>query len=201
LKKEWLKKILFPLGKYTKEEVYKMAEKDGFGFYLYRKQSQDFCYVSDKSMKSFLEKEIGIEPGPILDTKGNILGNHEGLHFYTIGQRKGIEVPNGPYYVVGIEPKKNALIVAKQELDNYLYKQEVTLSPYNMLIPTPKKSLKVDAKIRYAQPLAKATLFPPKKDKLVLKFAIPQRAITLGQYVVFYKGNKCLGSGRIIEIK
>jgi len=233
LKKEWLKKILFPLGKYTKDEVYKMAKEAGFGFYLYRKQSQDFCYVSDKSMKSFLEKEIGIEPGPIVDAasvchsrvggnlKNNkqphVLGKHNGLHFYTIGQRKGIEIPNGPYYVIGMDAKKNTLIVGKEDLDDHLYKQEVQLSPYNLFIDSPKKEIKVEAKIRYAQISAKATLLPITrchsragglapgggnlKDSLILKFSSPQRAITLGQYAVFYKGNRCLGSGRIIKIK
>jgi len=201
LKKEWLKKILFPLGEYTKDEVYKMAKDAGFGFYLYRKQSQDFCYVSDKSMKSFLEKEIGIEKGNIVDAKGKILGKHNGLHFYTIGQRKGIEIPNGPYYVIGMDAKKNTLIVGKEDLDDYLYKQEVHLSPYNLLVDPPNKETRVEAKIRYAQISAKATLYMPEKNKLILKFSQPQRAITLGQFAVFYKGNRCLGSGRIIKIK
>lgn len=255
LKKEWLPKILFPLGKYNKEKVFEMAAAAGFGFYLYRKQSQDFCYVSDKSMKAFLEKEIGKEPGNIVDLKGKVLGKHNGLHFYTIGQRKGVEIPNGPWFVTGIDPEKNELIVTKLGTSPSLFKKEVILEPCNLLIKSLKKPMKVDAKIRYAQDLAKATLSichsredchsreggnlcchsredchsraggnlcnpssskslipdpstagrqvrndKKKTTTLKLIFDTPQRAITLGQFAVFYKGKKCLGAGRIMEI-
>jgi len=199
LKKEWLRKIIFPLGKYNKDQVYEMAQEAGFGFYLYRKQSQDWCYVSDKAMKAFLEKEIGIHPGNIIDSQGNILGKHNGLHFYTIGQRKGVEIPNGPWFVTGMNPQKNELIVTKLGTSPSLFKKEVILEPYNLLIKPFKKSLKVEAKIRYAQELSKATLYPPKNNQIRLVFTEPQRAITLGQFAVFYKGKKCLGSGRIME--
>ncbi|MFA7685908.1 MAG: tRNA 2-thiouridine(34) synthase MnmA [Candidatus Gracilibacteria bacterium] len=204
LKKEWLPRIFFPLGGYTKEKVFEMAKKAGFGFYLYRKQSQDFCYVSDKSMKAFLEKEIGIQPGNIVDSQGKVLGKHKGLHFYTIGQRKGVEIPNGPWFVTGVDPKKNELIVTKLGTSLSLFKKEVILSPYNLLVKTFNKPMKVEAKIRYGQDLSKATLYPPEKgakhkDTLKLIFDTPQRAVTLGQFAVFYKSKKCLGAGRIME--
>ncbi|MFA6917450.1 MAG: tRNA 2-thiouridine(34) synthase MnmA [Candidatus Gracilibacteria bacterium] len=251
LKKEWLPRILFPLGTYTKDKVFEMAKEAGFGFYLYRKQSQDFCYVSDKSMKAFLEKEIGIEPGNIVDSQGKILGRHRGLHFYTIGQRKGVEIPNGPWFVVGMNVGKNELIVTKlgtspacPALDGSLFKKELILNPCNLLIKPFKKPIQVEAKIRYGQEASKATLYchsrPDResghsravchsstvchsrldresghsrtasgginssgnfctKDTLKLVFATPQRAVTLGQFAVFYKGKKCLGSGRIMQ--
>jgi tRNA-specific 2-thiouridylase len=199
LKKEWLSKILFPLGDYTKERIYEMTNKAGLSFYLYRKQSQDFCYVSDKSMKAFLEKEIGIEPGKIVDSKGEVLGDHQGLHFYTIGQRKGVVIPNGPWFVTGVNVKRNELIVTKMGEGPELFKTEVILSPFNLLIDPPKKPIQVDAKIRYQQTLSPATLYPPEKDKIRLVFEKPQRAVTEGQFGVFYQGDKCLGSGRIIK--
>jgi len=216
LKKEWLKRILFPLGDYTKEKIYEMTNKAGFSFYLYRKQSQDFCYVSDKSMKAFLEKEIGIEKGNIVDSTGKILGKHKGLHFYTIGQRKGVEVPNGPWFVTGMDVKKNVLIIARLGKETDLFKKEATLKPFNLFIKDPKKPLAVEAKIRYQQPLSKAMLIPyhPNthchsraggnllaKDSIKLIFDVPQRAMTQGQFAVFYSGQKCLGSGRIIQAK
>lgn len=258
LKKEWLPKILFPLGGYTKDEVLKMAEKAGFGFYLYRKQSQDFCYVSDKSMKAFLEKEIGIESGKIVDTHGKVLGRHKGLHFYTIGQRKGVEIPNGPWFVVGMNVGKNELVVTKPDTRTAcpsggetlsktgtiskagtlleaatLFKKELILSPYNLLIKPFKKPIRVEAKIRYGQEASKATLLPSthpspslrapslqphiplrhresllsssthasilSQNTLKLIFDTPQRAVTPGQFAVFYQGKKCLGSGRIMQ--
>jgi tRNA-uridine 2-sulfurtransferase len=199
LKKEWLDKILFPLADYTKEEAQKIAKKAGFVFYLHRKQSQDFCYVSDKSMKKFLEKEIGINQGEIKDSEGNVLGHHQGLHFYTIGQRKGlVNIPNGPYFVIDKDQKKNELIISNKEKGDALYKSELTLDPYNLFIDFPKEEIEVEAKIRYRQDFAKAKLYS-EGDQLKLLFNSPQRAVTKGQYAVFYddKG-RLLGSGRII---
>lgn len=198
LKREWLSRILLPLGSYTKEEIFALAEEAGFSFYKKRKQSQDFCFVSEKAFKKFLEKEIGIEKGDIINAEGETIGKHPGLHFYTIGQRKGIDAPNGPNYVIGMERNRNKLVISNDGESKYLYKSEISLSPFNFLIPQPKEILQVEAKIRYQQDLAKATLYPEKNGKLKLIFDVPVRAVTSGQYAVFYQGDVCLGSGRII---
>jgi len=131
LPQKWLKHIIFPLGNYTKTEVYKMAEQNGFKIFLEKKQSQDFCFIANKSMKYFLEQEIGKKYGLIKDTKGNILGEHQGLHFYTIGQRKGIKLPGGPYFVAKIDILNNVLIVTKNEKE--LYHKEILLSPVHFI--------------------------------------------------------------------
>jgi len=198
LPQEWLKNIVFPLGEYTKQEVYKMAEKYGFKFFLKMKQSQDFCFVANKCLNCFLSKEIGKKSGNIKDSQGNFLGKHNGLHFYTIGQRKGINLSNGPYFVKKFNNKKNELIITKNQKE--LFEKNVLLSPFNLINKKIlKNKLKIMAKIRYQQPLATAILFPVSKEKIKLIFDKPQRAITSGQFAVFYKGDVCLGGGKIVK--
>ncbi len=199
LKKEWLKNLIFPLGDYTKDQVYKIAKKEGFDFYEKQKQSQDFCFIGKKAMQRFLKKEIGEEKGEVVNAKDQKLGTHEGLHFYTVGQRKNLNIPNGPYYVTDFNVPENKLIVTKNEKDKSLYKSELYLKPYNLLTDKFTKPIKVEAKIRYQQPESKAVLCPEKNGFLKLIFTKPQRAVTLGQYAVFYKNDVCLGGGRILK--
>ena len=189
------------MANYTKDEIFKMAKENDFGFYLKRKQSQDFCFVANKCLNCFLKKEIGEKEGLIKDIEGNILGKHHGLHFYTIGQRKGINLPNGPYFVADVDTESNVLIVTKEEKD--LLSKEAFLSPYHFISGDKelKKEMKVQAKIRSQHILAKATLIPVDSDKIKISFNDPQRAITPGQFVVFYQDDVCLGSGKILTNK
>lgn len=199
LPQKWLKNIVFPLGNYTKQEVYRMAKREGFEFFLKRKQSQDLCFVSGKCLNCFLEKEIGKNPGLIKDGQGNILGKHRGLHFYTIGQRKGISLSGGPYFVKDFDTASNALIVSKNQED--LLGTTVFLSPVHFISDKPlKKELRVLAKIRYREPLAAAALSPLSEGKIKLVFDKPQRAITPGQFAVFYQKDVCLGGGKILPV-
>ncbi|PKL72305.1 tRNA 2-thiouridine(34) synthase MnmA [Candidatus Kuenenbacteria bacterium HGW-Kuenenbacteria-1] len=208
LPQKWLKYIIFPLGNYTKTEIYKMAVQKGFEFFLKQKQSQDFCFIDKKSIKCFLEKEIGKKQGLIKDTKGNILGKHFGLHFYTIGQRKGIKLPKGPYFVANMDILNNILIITKNE--KKLYRKEILCSPFHFISGIlPENKIRIKAKIRYRQSSALATLFYISKTKIKIIFDQPQRAITPGQFAVFYsltkiskekdQKNICLGGGIIIK--
>ncbi len=198
LPQNWLRHIVFPLADYTKEKVFETAKKRGFDFYLKRKESQDFCFVANKCLNCFLEKEIGQKAGLIRDTNGNVLGQHPGLHFYTIGQRKGLYLPNGPYFVVNKDAKKNILAVSKSTKD--LYGRGVILFPYNLIFGGKLRTkIEVMAKVRYSAPLAHAILRPLLGNKIELFFKKPQKAITPGQFAIFYKGNVCLGGGRIIK--
>lgn len=197
LPQKWLRHLVFPLGDYTKSQVYQLAKENGFGFFLKRKQSQDFCFVAGKSIGCFLRKEIGVRPGLIKDSEGKVLGKHQGLHFYTLGQRKGINLAGGPYFVVGMNAKNNVLMVAKQEP----YQNEALLSPFNFISGIlPDKRLRVQAKVRSHQSLSPAALELVSKNELRLVFDKPQKAITPGQFAVFYQKNVCLGGGRILRI-
>lgn len=198
LTQEQLKRIIFPLGNYTKKQVYRVAKKEGFDFFDKTKQSQDLCFVASQSVSFFLEEKLGFEPGEIVDSQGNVLGKHHGLYFYTIGQRKGIGLSGGPWWVVGTDKKKNQLIVTNRENDPLLFRKEIVLSDYNFISgKAPKKPLKVMAKTRYNQKLSSATLYPPKDNALKIVFNRGRKAITPGQWTVFYLKDICLGGGVI----
>jgi len=200
LPQEWLKRIIFPLGEVTKERTYKIARLSGIDFYKKVKQSQDFCFVSEKSMDRFMENEIGDNPGDILDQYGKVIGKHKGLHYYTIGQRKKIGLGGGPYYVIEKDFEKNTLTVSRDKKD--LGQDKINLT--DVFFPSKelyKKEMVVKAKIRYQQKMSKAKIIPDKKSpyKCVVEFEKPQLAVTPGQYCVFYKGKVCIGSGVITD--
>jgi tRNA-specific 2-thiouridylase len=198
LPQKWLRRVIFPLADYPKKEVFGAAKNHGFDFYLKRKESQDFCFVANKCLNCFLEKEIGQRAGLIRDVSGNVLGQHRGLHFYTVGQRKGLFLPKGPYFVAHKDVKNNVLAVSKNEKD--LYGRGAVLSPYNLTSGERLKG-KVDVmvKVRSSASPARAILKLLPGNKLELIFKKPQKAITPGQFAVFYRGNICLGGGRIIK--
>ena len=190
LNQKVLKKTLFPIGDYLKPEIRSLAKKfrlpvNGLP------ESQEICFIQT-SISDFLIKHLKLKPGQIVDSKAKVLGGHQGLAFYTIGQRKGIGLAGGPYYVLDKDMKKNNLIVTRNEKD--LYKKEMSFRKASWILgQEPKLPLKVMAKIRYRHKPGSAIL---KKDKVI--FSNPQRAVTPGQSVVFYKGQELLG-GAIIE--
>ena len=195
LNQSQLKHILFPVGDLTKKEVRKLAKK--FKLPVFKaSESMEVCFIP-KTINGFLEKHLQKKPGNIIDAEGRIIGRHRGLFFYTIGQRKGIGLPGGPYYVLDKDLKRNILIVTKNGKD--LYKKELTAKNVNWISgKEPKLPLKVKAKIRYRHQSAQAVITEnPKSKACHLKFSKPQRAITPGQSVVFYQGQKLLGGGII----
>ncbi len=194
LRQPQMRRILFPVGQYTKKEVRLLAKEFKLPV-LNFSESQEICFVP-RETNSFLRKYLKTKPGPIKDPKGNPLGKHQGLWFYTIGQRKGIGLSGGPYYVLGKDTKKNLLIVTKNEKD--LLKKELIVKKVNWISgKEPKFPLKVKAKIRYRHKEASGKIYKIKNSKYKILFNSSQRAITPGQSAVFYKSEELVGGGII----
>jgi tRNA-specific 2-thiouridylase len=202
LTKEALSRTLMPLGDLVKQNVRKMADT----FELpnaEKKDSQDICFIGDGGYKSFVEKRSTDRfrlQGAIVDTKGNVLGRHEGLYRYTIGQKKGLnylvndkETQN--YYVVGFDTKHNQVIVGPESL---LFKNALIARDCNWIGSVDfRKDIKASAKIRSSAPEAPCTLTLLNNNSIIVTFDQPQRAITAGQAIVFYNGEQVLGGGWI----
>jgi len=196
LPQECLPYIIFPLSDIKKEEVYKMAEKENLDFFQKIAQSQDFCFVSEKSLYNFIEKEVGATAGVIKNTEGKVLGKHIGLAHYTIGQRKNIGLSGGPYFVIKKDLARNELTVSKRKKD--LLKNKIPLNDVSLTNNfLNNEKINVKAKIRYQHKPAKATLDVLKNGMYLLTFENPQTSITPGQYAVFYSGNLVMGAGQI----
>ncbi len=194
---EMLSKTLFPLGRFSKDEVRKLAEK--FKLPVARKpDSQEICFIPDNDYGSFIEKETGInDEGIYVDTDGNILGKSKAYYNYTIGQRKGLGISTGKrMYVVDIKPEENKVVLGEEDkiFSDGLIAYDLNFIPFDKL----ESELEVTAKIRYTAKEAKARIIPAQNNKVLVKFCEKQRAITPGQSVVFYSGDIVVGGG-IIE--
>lgn len=193
LNQRQLNRIIFPLGDYTKEEVIKMARN--WKLPCRREQSFDLCFMTGNN-ESFIKKYLKLKPGKIADLAGNVLGAHQGLPLFTIGQRKRLPIARGPWWVVKKDEKNNILYVSNNEKD--LYGRELIVSRLNWIGgQAPKLPLSVCAKIRYKSEASEAQI-AYRKAQIAVKFKKPQRAITPGQSAVFYKKNgEVIGGGEI----
>ncbi len=197
LLQEQMKHTLFPLGEYTKEEVRKLAKELGLKVHD-KPASQDVCFVPDSDYHKFLRKRINndkCEPGAIINNKGEILGKHQGIPFYTVGQRKGVGCHRKPMYVLRIDNKNNVVVVGEEK---ELYQDILIAKNLNWIDrENLKEPLKVKAKMRYRQRESEAVISPLEKGLVKVKFIKPQRAITPGQAIVFYNRDKVIGGGWI----
>ncbi len=193
LDQKQLKHVLFPVGDLTKDQVKKLAKKLDLPVFN-TSESMEICFIKT-TVNNFLKEYIKTKPGDIINVRGKILGNHQGLVFYTIGQRKGIGLAGGPFWVLAKDFKRNTLVVTLNEKD--LYKKELKAKNINWVSgKSPKLPLKARVKIRYRQELIPAILSGKRGLKIV--FDKPQRAVTPGQSVVFYKKQELLGGGIIL---
>jgi tRNA-uridine 2-sulfurtransferase len=194
LKQNQLKKLIFPLGNMTKDEAREIAFKEKIQYTQH--ESQDFCFVANQSLTEFLKTKIGQKQGPIYDTHHKLLGSHQGLHFYTIGQRKGLSFGK-KYWVCDIKKKNNALIITDNLKDIDGQKKEIYLTNFNFISgQMPINPVIAWVKCRSQQKLIKAKIYKA-KSKIRVVFNKPQWAITPGQSCVFYQGKVCLGGGVI----
>ena len=189
-----LSHTLMPVGGYAKDEIRQMALNAGFPNAL-KPDSQDICFIPLGDYKSFLKERLEPTPGDIVDTAGSVLGRHEGIEMFTVGQRRGLGLSGGePRYVVRLEPDANRVVVGSKE---DLYHREFRVSRVNYVSGSPPESpTPVGVKIRYRFEEAPAMLYATEAGAMV-RFNAPQRAITPGQAAVFYQGDIVLGGGVI----
>jgi len=199
LTQEQLSRTVFPVGEMTKDEVRRIAAKLGLPA-ASRPESQEICFIPDNDHAGFVARytaETG-RPGPIIDLGGRTLGRHRGIASYTIGQRKGLGIAAAePLYVTAIESASNAVVVGTKE---QIYDTELIAGGLNWIaIEPPELPIPVKAKIRYRHAEAEATVEPREDGQVYVKFSLPQAAITPGQTVVFYDGERVLGGGTITK--
>lgn len=201
LNQEQLAQTLFPLGDMTKEQVRAVAAKLGLKVAA-KQESQEICFVTNDNYRPFL-REHGVvsHSGDITDVSGHVLGQHNGIEFYTIGQRRGLGIATGrPMYVVALDPTRNRVIVGN---DNELGCTECVVNRCNWVsIASPSGSRSVTVKIR-SQHSGAAAVIESSEDtcdgQVRVRFAQPERAVTPGQAAVFYDGDLLLGGGWIMS--
>lgn len=197
LGQEQLRHLLLPLGDCTKEQVRAMARERSLSVGD-RAESQDLCFIPDNDYRRFLGQRVpeAVVPGPIVDSRGKVIGQHRGLPFYTVGQRKGLRISAPePLYVTSLDAQRNALVVGTSaELGRRsLIANNVTFVSGRY----PDAPLQVTAKIRYRACLRGAMVIPLPEGRVQVVFSKPLRDIAPGQAVVFYQGQVVLGGGTI----
>lgn len=205
LNQNQLEKVLFPLCDIEKPKVREIAQQYGF-VNAKKKDSTGICFIGERNFRNFLKTYLPIKEGEIVSTDGRVLGKHIGLAYYTIGQRKGLNIGgrndgNGkPYFVVKKDLENNKLIVSQGEED-CLFSNGLVSYKINWIPEKPSKNkFDCNAKFRYRQPDQAVSVEILENGHVKVLFKQKQRAITPGQFVVFYDGDVCLGGGVIEEV-
>lgn len=194
-----LKRSLMPIGEYEKPQVRELAKKFGLAT-AEKKDSQGICFVGKVGIKEFLQQFVTTEPGAIVNQHGNIIGEHDGALFYTIGQRQGLGVGGGmPYYVVGKSMDKNEVYVTTDLQDDRLWKQELTLTAPHWINEAPTPDGTYHVRTRYREKLIQVTDINQDEQgnwRIVLRDEV--RALTPGQSAVLYQGDRVVGGGIVV---
>lgn len=205
LTQQQLSQSLFPVGDLHKTEVRKIAEKIGLKNHA-KKDSTGICFIGERKFKNFLNEYVKANPGDIKTIEGKIIGKHDGLMFYTLGQRQGLKIgglkntPEDPWYVVAKNMAENTLIVAQGENHPALFKDSLAATKVHWIMGEPTTfPVTATAKTRYRQHDQPCIINKLDEHTISVAFSDPQRAITPGQSVVFYQGEVCLGGGIITE--
>jgi tRNA-specific 2-thiouridylase len=199
LNQQQLARALFPLGEHTKQQTLAWAEQTGIKPLL-TEESQEICFIDSGGYTDFVQKRHdGVwtaQSGPILDLSGNLLGRHNGIHSYTVGQRRGLRISStAPYYVIRIEPESNVVRVGRSK---DLLCDMFTVSRVNWIsIDCPDEPITCQVRIRNLHRPASAEVTPLGAAAARVRFFEPQRAVTPGQAAVFYSDDLLLGGGII----
>jgi tRNA-specific 2-thiouridylase len=202
-----LSKAIFPIGNMEKREVRQLAEEAGLTT-AQRKDSTGICFIGERNFKEFLGNYLPAQPGEIrnLEDPNQLLGEHDGLMYYTLGQRKGLGIGGGfgsgdPWFVADKDLKNNILYVVQGDKNPALYSKGLTATDINWVAgQPPAKQFACQAKFRYRQPDQGVQVEVTGETTCKVLFDKPQKAVTPGQFVVFYDGDECLGGGPIEDV-
>ena len=193
----------FPVGDLLKSDLRAIAQDLGLQVHN-KKDSTGICFIGERRFTDFLSEYVATKKGPIITTEGQQIGTHDGIAFYTIGQRQGLGIGGNanykpdPWYVSGKNTDTNELIVAQGHDNPSLHSKSLHASRIHWIREAPQNDFKCTAKVRYRQQDCDCTVKLDQTDQAIVEFADTVRAITPGQSVVFYSGDECLGGG-IIE--
>ncbi|WP_156291157.1 tRNA 2-thiouridine(34) synthase MnmA [Oceanobacillus salinisoli] len=202
LSEDILSKVMFPLGELPKPKVREIAKEAGL-VTATKKDSTGICFIGERNFKQFLSEYLPAQPGEMKTLDGEVMGRHEGLMYYTIGQRQGLGIggPGDPWFVVGKNLGDNVLYVEQGYSNDKLYSEALIATDVNWINPDDiQENFTCTAKFRYRQKDSDVTVTLMEDNKVKVDFYENQRAITPGQAVVFYHGDVCLGGGTIDEI-
>lgn len=196
-----LAKALFPIGDMIKTDVRELARTYELEV-ADKKDSTGVCFIGERNFKEFLMNYIPANPGEIVTTDGKVVGQHDGVMYYTIGQRRGLHIggPGEAWFVCGKDTLKNQLIVGQGSDTELLYANRVILTDVNIINHDIKDGESITAKFRYRQPDEEISVHFLENDKVEVRCKRPVKAITPGQACVFYRGEYCLGGGTIDEV-
>lgn len=195
-----LSRVLFPIGDIQKGRVRELAREHGLPTHS-KKDSTGICFIGERNFRPFLSRYIAIKPGEIRTLSGQVVGQHQGSAYYTLGQRKGLGLggEGEPWFIVAKDPQKNILYVERGSRHPALYADYLIANELSWVDEHPPSALpfRCKAKVRYRQADQECTITEIADGQLRVEFAVPQRAISPGQSVVFYDGDICLGGGVI----
>lgn len=211
VKKKYFNNVLFPLGQLSKAQVRAIARQAGLPV-SEKKSSTGICFIGERPFRPFLGRYLSPQPGPIKNEQGQVIGKHHGLPYYTVGQRQGLGIgglpgyPPGPWYVAKKDTESNVLVVVQGKSHPLLFQNWLQTGSPHWINRSPKelnqdKTFRCAAKIRYGQPDQPCVVTCRTDKDLEVFFQNPQRSIAPGQYVVFYRGDHCLGGAKIRSAK
>jgi len=205
LTQDQLSRSLFPLGEMSKPDARDAARRNELAV-AEKSESQEICFVPDGDYAGFIDRYLEAEAqqdrlpgtGEIVNTAGEAIGTHAGIHHYTVGQRRGIGIAaERPLYVTGIDSVRNRIIVGEQD---ELSSEEFTAAGVNWIaLDNPTQQVRAEVRVRYRHTAAPATITPLPDDRVQVRFDEPQRAITPGQATVFYRGDEVVGGSWIVK--
>ncbi|PPE73154.1 tRNA 2-thiouridine(34) synthase MnmA [Solimonas fluminis] len=200
--REHLDRVLFPVGGLTKPQVREIAQAAGLPVHR-KKDSTGICFIGEREFRAFLSNYLKPNPGPMLDDAGHLAGQHQGLMYYTIGQRRGLQIggrrgaAEGPWYVVAKDPATNSLRVSQDPQHPGLMSPALLTERFHWIRRPAALPPRLQARIRHRQALQDCRVEEQADGGLKVSFGQPQRAVVPGQFCVLYDGAECLGGGEI----